>query len=646
MEGQLHRIDVTVLPSGWTRIESVMAGNWSPALSPDGKHMAYVSDRSGSPAVWVQPVGSELAFRVDTGPEPVSEVQWSSGGGWLACQISPGGAPRQEVWLVRPDGSDLHQVAGFGAGTADNMRWLPGRPVLALTENLTTAVLIDVVEGRRTVVAEGELLSLLDVDPAGRFALLRYGPRGARDIVLRDLSNGAEKPVTRGERAVFSPGGGCVYALSLDGEFPALLRIAGDAVEVLAVAPDVPGFAGTPEAAGTSGLAGPPVGFAGAQEATGTSGFAGAHGAAGFPGEVEDFAVTADGRTAAVLWNVRGGESEVVLIGLDHDSPRAPMVLAPRPGPVISGLTWSFDGSALGLTAEGPGQPHGVWVWSRESGEVSAVSARPASDNAIRPRLCGFPAHDGLTLSGWLFSPRTPGPHPAVVWLHGGPEAQERPGHGPLFQTLADRGIAVFAVNVRGSSGFGRSFVNADNGALRYGAIEDVRTCVAYLRDNGIAGRVGVMGRSYGGYLTLAALTHFPDLFDVGIDICGMSNFISFYEHTEPWIASAAVSKYGHPIHDADLLHDLSPINRIGDMRAPLMIVHGANDTNVPVVEASQVVAALTERGHPHRYLLFPGEGHELLHRSSRETFLTEVLDWLRTHLGVDPGPHIDPEST
>ncbi|MFC4064545.1 S9 family peptidase [Actinoplanes subglobosus] len=615
MEGQLHRVDVTVLPAGWHPLGSEIAGNWSPALSPDGRHMAYVSDRGGVPAVWVQPVGSELAFRVGTGPEPVSAVRWSSGGGWLACQIAPGGAPRQEVWLVRPDGSDLHQVAGFGADTADNMRWLPGRPVLALTENLTTAVLIDVTAGTRTVVTAGDLVTLLDVDPAGRFALLRYGPRGARQIMLRDLALGTEKPVTRGERAIFSPGGGCVYALSQDGEFPALLRMAGDAVEVLAQSPrslsDLPGSpSGLPHP--TSDLPGSP---------------------SGLPREIEDFAVTADGRTAALLWNVRGGESEVALIDLDHDGDRGPVAVAPLPGPVAGDLVWNFDGSALGFTAEGPGQPHGVWVWRRGTRRVEAVSAEPASPGAIRPELRAFPAHDGLTLTGWLFTPRTPGPHPTVVWLHGGPEAQERPGHGPLFQSLTDRGIAVFAANVRGSSGFGRSFVDADNGALRHAAIEDVRTCVEYLRGAGIAGRIGVMGRSYGGYLTLAALTWFPGLFDVGVDICGMSDFATFYHHTEPWIASAAVSKYGHPVHDAALLRELSPIHRIDRLRAPLLVVHGANDSNVPVIEAEQVVAALAARNHPHRYLLFPGEGHELLHRAARAEFLRETLSWLETHL-------------
>ncbi|WP_203737375.1 S9 family peptidase, partial [Actinoplanes italicus] len=348
--------------------------------------------------------------------------------------------------------------------------------------------------------------------------------------------------------------------------------------------------------------------------------------------EVEDFEVAADGRTAAVLWNVRGGESEVALIDLDHDGDRVPRRI-PLPGPVAGELTWSHNGRTLGFTAEGPGQPNGVWVWQRDSGEVEAVSAAPAAPTAIRPELRVFPAHDGLTLTGWLFTPRTPGPHPTVIWLHGGPEAQERPGHGPLFQSLADRGIAVFAANVRGSSGFGRSFVDADNIGLRYGAIEDVRSCVHHLRDSGVAGRVGVMGRSYGGYLTLAVLTRFPELFEVGVDICGMSNFATFYEHTEPWIAAAAVSKYGHPVHDADLLRDLSPIHRIDRLRAPLLIVHGANDSNVPVIEATQVADALAARGHPHRYLLFPGEGHELLHRAARAEFLTETLAWLQTHL-------------
>ncbi|GIE93124.1 S9 family peptidase [Paractinoplanes rishiriensis] len=609
MTGQLHRVDATVLPLSWTNLRppAEAVGSWSPSLSPDGRHCAYVSDRGGRPQVWVQPVGSDLAFLVDTGEEPVAEVHWSTGGGWLACLVAPGGAPRHEVWLIRPDGSDLHQVAGFGADTADNMRWLPGRSLLALTENLSTALLIDPATGERTVVATGDLISLLDVHRDS--ALLRIGPRGARIIVLRDGT-----VVTPGEQAVFAPDG-AILARSENGEFPCLFRVANGATEVLA----------------------------------------------GGDAEIESFALTADGRRAAVLWNVRGGESEVELIDLTGGERG---VLAPLPGSVVSGLVWSFDGSTLAFSAEGPGRPHGVWVWSGAApaltsgaapaagpigaalaagpigaapaaGEIRAVSAVPAAIGAVRPMLCRFEAHDGLVLTGWLFRPASPGPHPTVLWLHGGPEAQERPGHSPLFQSLVDRGVAVFAPNVRGSAGFGRSFVRADNGPLRYAAIEDVRSAVTHLVATGVAdpARVGCMGRSYGGYLTLAALTRFPDLFAVGIDICGMSNFATFYENTEPWIAAAAISKYGDPATDADLLADLSPLTQIDRLRAPLLIIHGENDSNVPVVEADQVAAALAARGIPHKYVLYPGEGHELLHRNARADFLREAVAWLTTHL-------------
>jgi dipeptidyl aminopeptidase/acylaminoacyl peptidase len=558
---------------------SVANGSWFPSLSPDGGRCAYLSDRGGRPQVWVD---DRL---IDTGPSPVVAVQWSTVGDWLACELTPGGAPRHEVWIVRPDGSDLRQVAGFGADTAENMRWLPGRSLLAVTENLTTGLLIDPDVGARSVVAKGELISLLDVS-AGR-ALLRVGPRGARHVVSRDLISAQDHFWVRGEQATFGADGETVFARDESGEFPALVRLDADGSTVLA----------------SSGAA----------------------------AEVEAFALSPAGNALAVLWNIQGGQSEISLLSVDGGEVRRPAL----PGSVAAGLSWNVDGSRLAFAAEGPGQPHGVWV---HDGETRAVSATAAAEGAVRPTLETFPGHDGLALTGWLFRPGGDGPHPTVVWLHGGPEAQERPGHQPLFQALVSQGIAVFAPNVRGSSGFGRSFVNADNGPLRYAAIEDVRSCVRHLAGSGISeiSRIGCMGRSYGGYLTLAALTSFPDLFAVGVDVCGMSNFFTFYRYSEPWIAKAAISKYGDPSRDQRLLHDLSPINHLDRLRAPLLIVHGANDTNVPLIEATQLAEALAERRHPHRLRVFPGEGHELLHHENRAAYVRETVDWLTAHLIAD----------
>jgi dipeptidyl aminopeptidase/acylaminoacyl peptidase len=240
-----------------------------------------------------------------------------------------------------------------------------------------------------------------------------------------------------------------------------------------------------------------------------------------------------------------------------------------------------------------------------------------------------------LTISGWLYRPEGEGPWPTVLSLHSGPEAQERPGYNLMFQLLVAWGIAVFAPNVRGSSGFGRAFLEADIRAGRYGAIADVAACVDYLVESGVASpeRIGCMGRSYGGYLTLTALVTFPELFAVGVSECGMSDFETFFAHSERWIAAAAVSKYGDPELDRDLLRDLSPIHRIDRLTAPLLLIHGENDTNVPVYESEQVVRALARRAAPHSYLLVPGEGHDILSRANRQAVATATVEWLARHL-------------
>lgn len=142
------------------------------------------------------------------------------------------------------------------------------------------------------------------------------------------------------------------------------------------------------------------------------------------------------------------------------------------------------------------------------------------------------------------------------------------------------------------------------------------------------------MGRSYGGYLTLAALVWHPEMFTVGIDVCGMADFASYYAETEPWIAAAATGKYGPPERDATLLRDLSPLTHLDRLRAPVLVVHGSEDTNVPVGQAERLVAALAARGVPHRYLRFEAEGQELPATPNRVAFVPAALDWASAYLG------------
>jgi dipeptidyl aminopeptidase/acylaminoacyl peptidase len=340
------------------------------------------------------------------------------------------------------------------------------------------------------------------------------------------------------------------------------------------------------------------------------------------------------GARAALVWNV-DGRSEVELLdlrsGIAEPLPRPP-------GDVVTGAAFTRDGNALLAANEGPTVPSMITRIALDGSPVAPLLPAAARDGGhlVEPVLHHFLGEDGLPLTGWLFRPPTRfGALPTLIWLHGGPEAQERPIFQPLFQALLAEGVAVFAPNVRGSGGYGRSFSQADDLERRFVAITDVRAAVGSLVAAGLAdpSRIGVSGRSYGGYLTLVALAWFPELFRVGVDVCGISDFATFYAQTEPWIATAAVTKYGDPHAHAALLRELSPIHSADRITAPLLVVHGAYDTNVPLVEADQIVAALRERGASPGFLLFDDEGHEVHSTENRVLFVREVVRWVTSHL-------------
>jgi dipeptidyl aminopeptidase/acylaminoacyl peptidase len=352
-------------------------------------------------------------------------------------------------------------------------------------------------------------------------------------------------------------------------------------------------------------------------------------------------------RHVCLLWNVRGGCSALSLLDL---TTRRHTTIEPLPRSVVDECRLDRTGRRLLLTAESWSAPRGIWSCDLRSASFTYVSNRdtplvhasPGAAPALvrpvdltEPELIEFTTTDATALTGWLYPLPGAPPWPTLIYLHGGPEAQERPVYNSLFQSLTAAGVAVFAANVRGSAGFGRAFRNADNRDGRWAAIQDVAACVRHLVATGHtdATAVGVMGRSYGGYLTLAALVAQPELFGVGVDVCGMVDFHTFFRDTEPWIAQAAITKYGDPFADADLLRELSPIHRIDRLRAPLLVVHGAHDTNVPLGQAQQLVAALARRGAAHDFLLFPDEGHELFGTANRVIFVRRVVDWISRHL-------------
>jgi dipeptidyl aminopeptidase/acylaminoacyl peptidase len=583
----------------------VTTANWSPTQSPDGIGIAFVSNRSGEPKLWVRPGPDAPAEMPGIGTHPVTRVSWSHDGEWLAYGVAPGGAARTEVWIMRPDGSDQRQVAGFGDCSATFGTWSHGAPSwLPIASSAgqwspSQAFLLDPSTGEHEALAHGGLLHAQDVSPDHRHALVRHGPRTARWIELVDVRTGeTSRPVPQD-----ASGSTDIAHFALDGTLVLLRSDVGRDLAALVATP-VDG--------------GPPWCLAARDDA-----------------ELEDFCVSGDGRTAVLLWNVYGGRSALSVLDVEIGEQR---VLPGPPGEVLSWCELAEDGKRLLVVAQAPSQPRNIWAVDLPNGEAEPVTYGPPQvvpSVPLSPELHRFAAEDGVELTGWLYRGADATPGPVLLYFHGGPEGQHRPAFNPLFRELVSRGLTVFAPNVRGSSGFGRRFVNADNLDKRFVAFTDVRAAVTHLVDTGVAApdRVGCMGRSYGGYLTLVALTHFSELFAVGVDVCGMVDLETFYANTEPWIAEAAHSKYGHPERDRDLLRALSPIHRIEDLRAPLLVVHGAHDTNVPLHEAEQVVAALDARRVPVELLLFRDEGHDILKVTNRAYFVQAVADWLTEHL-------------
>jgi dipeptidyl aminopeptidase/acylaminoacyl peptidase len=249
----------------------------------------------------------------------------------------------------------------------------------------------------------------------------------------------------------------------------------------------------------------------------------------------------------------------------------------------------------------------------------------------VTPVRYEYVAADGLPLSGWLYTPRgVREPNRTIVSFHGGPEGEERPDWSPVAQALVAAGFTVLAPNVRGSGGFGRAVLTADDGLAREASFEDVRATVDELVTAGIAdpARIGAHGWSYGGYLTLVALTRWPDLFAAGVTGAGMSDLRTFFAGTEPWMASASVTEYGDPVADRDMLAAISPSTYLERLTSPVLFVHGDRDTNVPVAESVQAHQALQAIGGSSDLLLLPGEGHTIVGRDHLIELGERVVAW------------------
>lgn len=356
---------------------------------------------------------------------------------------------------------------------------------------------------------------------------------------------------------------------------------------------------------------------------------------------VEQFALANKGDRVAMVTNEDGFSVLRILNAADGRELRR----ADLPPAVVGGLSWNPDDSEIAFTLSAARAAGDVWSMDTKSGALTPWTRSETGglnpETFVEPELIRTASFDDLEISSIVYRPdpeRHPGPRPVIISIHGGPESQSRPwflGRNNFY--INELGCALIYPNVRGSTGYGRTFVGLDNARLREDSVKDIGAVLDWIatQPDLDASRVAVMGGSYGGYMVLASLMHFGDRLACGINIVGITNFVTFLENTEGYRRDLRRVEYGDERDPAmrAFLEEISPLNNLDRITRPLLVVHGANDPRVPQSEADQLVRGLRQRGDEIWYLLARNEGHGFRRKANADFQFLVQIEFLKRHL-------------
>ncbi len=364
--------------------------------------------------------------------------------------------------------------------------------------------------------------------------------------------------------------------------------------------------------------------------------------------DCENLTLSPDGRMLAYTVNVDGAD-RFEIYDLDRGTTRCAPVFADAagasPGLLFGGgLNFAPDSRRIAFAFSRADRAADVFVWDLARDTVHAVTRSshggvPASSFVV-PELIHYPTFDAgadgqpRQIPAWFYRPDQPEKAPAIVMVHGGPEGQSRPLFTPLIQYFVRHGYAVLAPNVRGSTGYGKAYAHLDDVEKRPDSVADLAYAAHWLRAHpAIDGdHLIVYGGSYGGFMVLAAMTQYPDLWSAGVDIVGISNFVTFLENTSEYRRAHREAEYGSLSRDRAVLESISPAHHLDQIRAPLIVIHGANDPRVPLGEAEQVVAALQARQVPVEFMVFADEGHGVVRLPNKLAAYPAIVDFLKRY--------------
>lgn len=595
-----------------------MASSAGFAFSPDDSRILISSDETGVfNAFAVDPETGERTALTESETNATFAVSYFPNDDRVVVTADQGGNELSHIY-IRDENGQLYDITPGEETRAQFLGWSPdGSDMWVMTNERDQASMdiyaYDTVSFEsQTVFQNDDSLEIGDVSPDGRWlALVRNRTSADSDILLLDLASGESEPtlITEHEGNIaygvytFTPDSSAlVYATNEHGEFNQAWTYdleSGDTAPLIEADWDVSFVTYSPS------------------------------------GQFRVSGINADARTEVTIIDTETGET---------------LALPELPAGDVGSVRFSRDESMIAFLIDSATSPSNLHVVDLETQDhaqlTNALNPAISEDEMVDAEVVRFESFDGLEIPGILYRPHgasAVNPVPALVWVHGGPGGQSRIGYSATIQHLVNHGYAVYAANNRGSSGYGKTFFHMDD--RRHGE-EDLRDIVAagdWLREQDWvnAEQVGVIGGSYGGFMTAAALTFHPDAFEVGINIFGVTNWERTLQSIPPWWESfreALYDEMGDPATDAERHHAISPLFHADQITKPLLVIQGANDPRVLQVESDELVAAVEANGVPVTYVLFPDEGHGFRRRENRITASEAYLEFLNTYLRGEGG--------
>jgi dipeptidyl aminopeptidase/acylaminoacyl peptidase len=588
----------------------------SSTWSPDGKSIAFVSNMSGRNNIWIVPAEGGFPTQLTVSDQRQTAIAWSPDGKWIAYQSDYDGDELWDIFLVSPKTGQVVNLTQTREIAEINPAWSPDGRYLAYEVKPKTSAayeidVYDLILRELKHITTGTPQDKRNVNPI-------WSKDGKFIIYTQDQAKGTDSNIFIAE-----VGTGQSTLLTLhDGEqlFSAN-DISPDGKLVLLTSNAANGY----ENAGTLDITTKKISWITKDK-----------------WEIRGHEFSPDGKRVTFSANVDGNE-DIYL----HDLATGKSTMLPITKgvnePAGGHSAFSPDGNRLLYNHNGPTAPGDLWVYHVATGKSQQIThsliGGVRSEDMVEPYLVHYPSRDGKwTISAFLYVPfnmARNGQNAAIVYIHGGPKSQSTNSFNRFIQFAANQGYMVLAPNYRGGTGYGKDFENANLFDMGGGDLQDVLAGVDWIKQTGHLDpkKIAVMGGSYGGYLSMMAVTKAPDVWAAGVPIVPFVNWFTEIENEDPVLQQSDLATMGDPVKNKTLYEERSPINYIDRIKAPLLLLAGGHDPRCPKSETQQVVDAIKRRGGTVDSKVYENEGHGFARVENQIDAYKRVADFLLAHV-------------